>query len=170
MRRTLAAAIALVSVMAQATPAWAHGDHDARPLARHVQAGPYTLSLWQVYPDVGAEMRPRLIVMLDEGAIPSEVSVNVYVNSVLSDIAPSATTRNGWETTGGIGEGDEIEVSISDGLQTWELEPVIVPPAPTAMLPMRELIAISVFFAAGVAWWVAGRTTRTWRRLEPEPS
>ncbi len=45
------------------------------------------------------------------------------------EVHPSTTTRNGWETTEGIAEGDEVRVAISDGTQTWDLGTVVVPPA-----------------------------------------
>ena len=60
------AVLAVASAVVLATPVLAHGDHDARPLARHLAAGPYTISLWQVYPDAGSSMTPHLIVMFDD--------------------------------------------------------------------------------------------------------
>lgn len=156
-----AAALAVV----QAAPVWAHGDNDARPLARDLEAGPYIVSLWQVYPDAGVAMTPYLIIMFDGGAVPSsEAAVNVAVGSTPMEVRPSITTANGWETTEGVAEGDVVTVTISDGTQSWDLDPVVIPPAPTSMLPMRELIYISILLTAGTAWWLAGRTARAWRR------
>ena len=76
MRRPLlvGALAAVASVLALAAPALAHGDHDARPLARDLAAGPYVVSLWQVYPDAGAAMTPHLIVMFDGGAAAPTVA------------------------------------------------------------------------------------------------
>jgi hypothetical protein len=156
---------AATATMALATPAWAHGDHDARPLARNQEAGPYIISLWQVYPDVGAAMTPHLIVMFDGGAAaPPAADVSVAVNSTPMEVRPSTTTANGWETTEGLAEGDVVTVTISDGIQAWDLDPVVVPAPPTSMLPMEELIYASIFITLGTAWWVAGRTARAWRR------
>jgi hypothetical protein len=156
-----AAALAVVQV----TPVWAHGDHDARPLARDVEAGPYIISMWQVYPDAGVAMTPHLIVMFDGDAIPSSAAaVTVAVDSTPMEVRPSTTTANGWETTEGVAEGDVVTVTISDGTQAWDLDPVVIPPPPTSMLPMPELIYTSIFLTAGTAWWVAGRTARAWRR------
>jgi len=147
------------------TPALAHGDHDARPLARHLQAGPYSISLWQVYPDAGTAMTPHLIVMFDgDAAVPPTAVVGVTVNSTPMQIGPSVTTANGWETTDGLAEGDVVTATISDGTSVWALDPVVVPPAPTSMLPMQELIYGSIFLTVGAAWWAAARTGRTWRR------
>jgi hypothetical protein len=157
------AAAALAVVLA--TPVWAHGDHDARPLARDLEAGPYSISLWQVYPDAGVAMTPHLIVMFDGGEVlPAGTTVNVAVGSTPMEVRPSTTTANGWETTEGLAEGDVVTVTITDGSRTWDLVPVVVPPAPTSMLPMPELIYTSIVLTAGTAWWVAGRTARAWRR------
>ena len=71
-RRLLVGAFAAAaSMLVLVAPAWAHGDHDARPLARDLKAGPHIISLWQVYPDVGAAMTPHLIVMFGDGAAAS---------------------------------------------------------------------------------------------------
>lgn len=169
-RFLLAISIAAIVTMAPAVPALAHGDHDARPLARHLQAGPYTVSLWQVYPDVGQAMTPLLIVMFDGGPVPEDVEVSVTVDSAAVGVHPSLTTANGWETMEGLDEGDVVAVTISEGLQAWDLDPIVVPPPPTAMLPMKQMIAFSVFLAAGVAWWVISRTARAWRRPVPRPT
>jgi hypothetical protein len=148
-----------------AGPALAHGDHDARPLARGLAAGPYIISLWQVYPDAGAAMTPHLIVMFDGGApAPPEADIVVTVNATPREVRPSTTTADGWETADGIAEGDVVTVAISDGDQAWHLAPVVVPPPPTSMIPMPELIYTSIFLTAGTALWAARRTGRAWRR------
>ena len=164
-RLFLAAFAAVASTMALVTPALAHGDHDARALARHLPAGPYIVSLWQVYPDVGDAMTPHLIVMFDGvAASPPAADVVVSVNSTPMQVRPSITTANGWETTEGLVEGDVVTVAIVDGTRSWDLDPVIVPAPPTSMIPMEELIYASIFLTIGTAFWVAGRTARTWRR------
>jgi len=157
--------IAAASMLLLATPAFAHGDHDARPLARDLVAGPHIISLWQVYPDVGDSMTPHLIVMFDNAAATSPASaVTVVVNAMPMETRPSATTANGWETTHGLAEGDTVTVTISNGNQAWDLDPVVVPPPPTSMLPMQELIYVSIFLTLGTGLWLAGRTARAWRR------
>ena len=166
MRRRLRAGgfIAAVLTMALVTPVAAHGDHDARPIARHLAAGPYIVSLWQVYPDTGVAMKPHLIVMFDDRAsAPSEADVTAAVNSMPMEIRPSATTANGWETMDGITEGDLVSVSISDGSQAWDLEPVVVPPTSVSMLPMDELLYSSIFLTLVTAVWLARRAARAWR-------
>jgi hypothetical protein len=165
-RRLLVSAFAAAAwMLVLVAPAWAHGDHDARPLARDLKAGPHTISLWQVYPDVGSSMTPHLIVMFGDGAAASSAAgVNVAVNAEPMEIRPSTTTANGWETTEGVGEGDIVTVTISDGPQVWGLDPVVVPPPPTSMLPMQELIYASIFLTLVTALWLAGRTARAWRR------
>ena len=161
-RATLAAAAATQLL---AGPALGHGDHDARPLARGLQAGPYTVSLWQVYPDAGAAITPHLIVMIDGAATPEPVTaVTVAAGATRMVVQPSTTTAAGWETTEGVAEGDELTVTISDGQQSWALDPVVVPPPPTSMIPMVELIYVSIFLTAGTALWAAGRTAHAWRR------
>jgi hypothetical protein len=172
MRRSvlMGAATATAALATLAGPVLAHGDHDARPLARHLEAGPYIVSLWQVYPDVGAAMTPHLIVMFDDGAaIPAAANVIVVVNESPMEVQPSTTTANGWETIEGVAEGDVLTVTVSDGSQSWDLDPVVVPPAPTSMLPMQELIYTSIALTLGTAVWVAGRTARAWRRPAVRP-
>ena len=63
--RLVATFAAAAMTLVPAAPVLAHGDHDARPLARDLAAGPYSISLWQVYPDAGSAMTPHLIVMFD---------------------------------------------------------------------------------------------------------
>ena len=169
-RLVLGAFAAAVSVMALVTPVWAHGDHDARPLARDLEVGPYRVSLWQVYPDAGAAMTPHLIVLFDGGVgPPATTDITVEVNSTPMEVLPSTTTANGWETTEGLAEGDVVTIAISDGVGAWDLDPVVVPPPPTSMLPMQELIYVSIFLTFSTALWVAGRTTRAWRRPVVRP-
>ena len=170
-RRALAGfAVAVAWTASLAGPVWAHGDHDARPLARHVQAGPYVISLWQVYPDAGAAMTPHLIVMFDGGgAVPAVADVTVAVDSKPTEVVPSSTTANGLETTNGVTEGDIVTLTVSDGSRAWDIDPVIVPPQPTSMLPMPELIYTSIALTLGTAVWVARRTTRAWTRPVARP-
>jgi hypothetical protein len=167
MRRNLIRAVfaAMAATLAVAGPAMAHGDHDARALVRGVPAGPYTVSLWQVYREVDATITPHLIVMLDGATTPDPVTaVTVAADGTPLVVGPSTTTSNGWETTEGVGEGTELVVAISDGQQTWSLEPVVVPPPPTSLIPMVELIYVSIFLTAATAIWMARRATRAWRR------
>lgn len=169
-RLLLGAFAAAFSLLVLAAPVFAHGDHDARPLARDLEAGPNRISLWQVYPDFGAAMTPHLIVMFDGAAAPpTAAGVAVEVNSKPMEVRPSTTTSSGWETTEGVAEGDVVTVTISDGSQSWVLDPVVVPPAPTSMLPMQELIWVSIAMTAAAAWWAAGRTARAWRRPAVTP-
>ena len=165
MKRFLTAgAFAAALMAALAAPVAAHGDHDARPLARQLTAGPYTVSLWQVYPDAGDAMTPHLIVMFEGGPVPADGGVGVDVNAAPVALRPSTTTSDAWETTQGVAEGDVLNVTVSDVTGTWALDPLVVPPPPTSMLPMQELIYVSIFLTLGTAWWVVGRTARAWRR------
>src|SRR4029079_13998902 len=112
----------------------------------------------------GVAMKPHLIVMFDDRAsAPPEAVVTAAVNSVPMAIGPSTTTANGWETMDGIAEGDVVSVSISDGSQAWDLDPVVVPPTPIAMLPMDELLYSSIFLTLATALWLARRAARAWR-------
>jgi hypothetical protein len=164
-RRWLAAFAAACGLATLAAPVSAHGDHDARPLARGLGAGPFVVSLWQVYPDAGDAMTPHLIVMFDsDPTIAARADVRVMVDSMPMEVRPSATTANGWETTEGVGEGDVVTVTVADGTGAWTLDPVVVPPPPTSLIPMPELIYTSIFLTAATAWWVARRTARAWRR------
>ena len=155
-------------LLATAASASAHGDHDARPLLRGAEAGPYSVSLWQVYPEAGSAMTPHLIVMFDEApGADTEVSIQVGPDPV--EVVPSLTTPGAWETTAGVGTDDQVTVTVSSSKGSWTIPTIVIPPPLTSILPMRLLIAISIFLAAGVAWWAAGRTSRAWRRPLPEP-
>lgn len=161
----LGALTSAVLLVGLAAPVLAHGDHDARPLARRLAAGPFQVSLWQVYPDAGTSMTPHLIVVFDGAQVPSaSVVVGVEVNATVTAVQRSSTTVGGWETSAGVAEGDVVTVTISDAGRTWDLGPIIVPPAPTSMLPMEELIYLSMFLTIGTAWWAASRTARAWRK------
>jgi len=172
MNRRLIVALfaAATATLVPASVAWAHGDHDARPLARELEAGPHTISLWQVYPDAGDAMTPYLIVMFDGAPARPAADVSVAVNGQSMQVRPSTTTATGWETTEGVAEGDTVAVAISEGGQTWKLETVVVPPPPTSLIPMQELMYVSIFLTIGTAWWVVGRTARAWRRPVFKPS
>jgi hypothetical protein len=165
MKRFLTAGMFAGALMAVlVAPVAAHGDHDARPLARDLDAGPYRVSLWQVYPDAGDAMTPHVIVMFDGGTAPEDGGLGVEVNAAPMTVRPSTTTSNAWETTEGVAEGDVVTVTLSDGTQSWALDPVVVPPPLTSMLPIEELLYASIVLTAGTAWWVASRTVRAWRR------
>lgn len=154
-----------MSAAVLAAPVAAHGDHDARPLARDLAAGPYRLSLWQVYPDSGTAMTPHLIVMFDGAkARPPSVAVGVAVNASPQEVQPSTTTANGWETTVGVNARDVITITITEGPEVWTVGPVVVPPPPTSMLPMRELLLAAILLTAVAALWAARRTAGAWRR------
>jgi hypothetical protein len=167
---TMASAVALAVFV---SPVSAHGDHDARPLARSLAAGPYTISVWQVYPDSATAMTPHLIVMFDGVRVwPKTVDVHVTVNGRSLDVVPSTTTANGLETMEGVAEGDSIRIGLSEGAAAWDLDAIVVPPPATSVLPMEELLYWSIFLTIGTAWWVVRRTARAWRRpirREPQP-
>lgn len=162
--------VATILLMLPAVPAMAHGDHDARPLLRKAEAGPYLVSLWQVYPDVGSAMLPHLIVTFDVAPDGSAPVPSVEVGEETLHVMPSTTTPGAWETMVGLETDDLLSVTISDPDGSWTLPTVRVPPPLTSLLPMRALIMISIFLATAVAWWAAGRTARAWRRpLHPPP-
>jgi hypothetical protein len=154
---------AALAISAGASPVLAHGDHDARPIARDLAAGPYRISLWQVYPDAGDTMTPHLIVLFDGLQAAPSATVRVAVNGTPIAAHPSTTTSNGWETMRGLEAYDVVMVTIVEGSQAWSLDPVVVPQAPASAIPMRELIYLSMALTAVAAVWLAGRTARTWR-------
>lgn len=169
LRPTLVAVMAAVWLLACGAPASAHGDHDARPLLRGAEAGPYSLSLWQVYPEAGSAMTPHLIVVFDDLAPEPDTEVSMQVGDALMELVPSSTTPGAWETTVGVEPDNLVTVTVSAGADSWTLSTVVVPLPLTSILPMRVLIMISIFLAAGVAWWAAGRMSRAWRRPLPRP-
>lgn len=123
------------------------------------------VSIWQVYPDAGSAVTPILIVMFDDAAaVPTGATVTVVVGGTPLDVRPSTTTANGIETTVGVADWDVVAVSIGNGSEVWALDPIVVPPAPTSMLPMRELIYASSLLTAGAGLWFVTRATRGWRR------
>jgi hypothetical protein len=169
LRLILGAVVVLVWLLATAAPASAHGDHDARPLLRGVEAGPYSVSLWQVYPEAGSAMTPHLIVMFDGLAPGPDTEVMVQLGSTAVVVIPSMTTPGAWETVAGVGTDDRVTVTVSSSEGSWTLPTIVIPPPLTSILPMRLLIAVSIFLATAVAWWAAGRTARAWRRPLTQP-
>ena len=111
--------IALLAAMSLALPAMAHGDHDARPLLRRAEVGPYTVSLWQVYPDVGSAIIPHLIVMFDDGMPDEGTVVSVQVGSENVHVMSSVTTPGAWETMTGVEPDDVVSVTISERGEAW---------------------------------------------------
>ena len=168
LRIFLVAAVVGAWLPATGAPAVAHGDHDARPLLRGAEAGPYSVSLWQVYPEAGSAMIPHLIVMFDDQAPGADIEVSIQVGTDPVEVVPSMTTPGAWETTAGVGTDDQVTVTVSGSAGSWTIPTIVIPPPLTSILPMRLLIAISIFLAAGVAWWAAGRTSRAWRRPLPQ--
>ena len=164
----LIAALVVGWLPVTAAPAAAHGDHDARPLLRGAEAGPYSVSLWQVYPEAGSAMIPHLIVMFDDQAPGPDTEVSIQVGTDPVEVVPSMTTPEAWETVAGVGTDDQVTVTVSSSAGSWTVPTIVIPPPLTSILPMRLLIAISIFLAAGVAWWAASRTSRAWRRPLPE--
>jgi hypothetical protein len=162
--RRLLRAVAVALGLVVPLPALAHGDHDARPLLKDAELGPYTVSLWQVYPDAGSAMLPLVVVMFDEGTLGSDATIGVEVNGEQIGIAPSMTTSGGWETTSGLETDDVVTLTISEDGESWSAPMIVIPPPLTSMLPMRALIAISIFLATAVAWWIGGRAAQAWRR------
>jgi hypothetical protein len=164
----MGAVMVMAWLLATAASASAHGDHDARPLLRGAEAGPYSVSLWQVYPEAGSAMTPHLIVMFDDQAPGPDTEVSIQVGTDPVEVVPSMTTPGAWETVAGVGTDDQVTVTVSSSTGSWTVPTIVIPPPLTSILPMRLLIAISIFLAAGVAWWAAGRTSRAWRRPLPE--
>lgn len=159
---------AAISLLAVGWPAQGHEDHDARPLARGIAVGPYTISLWHVYPDAGETIEPVLIVVFDDlSTAPAAATVGVTVNGRAIEVRRSPTTANGWETTAGVAASDVVAVTILEGGASWASAPVTVPAATTSVLPMRELVYASALLTGIVALWGASRVTRTWRRPAP---
>ena len=151
--------------VAIAAPVLAHGDHDARPLVRETPAGPYAVSVWQVYPDAGTATTPHLIVMFDGlAAAPAGADVRVAINGTDVLMHRSTTTENGWESNAGVGPWDNIAVTIAEGGEAWHLDSIVVTPPPTSMLPMRELVYASIVLTVAAALWALRRTARAWRR------
>jgi hypothetical protein len=157
-------ALAIALLLALPLPAVAHGDHDARPVLRGADLGPYTVSLWQVYPDAGSAMLPLVVVMFDEGEMGRGTTLSVRVGGEEVGLAPSLTTPGAWETTESLETDDSVVVTISEDGQSWSTPSVVIPPPLTSVLPMRALIALSIFLATAVAWWIGGRTAQAWRR------
>jgi hypothetical protein len=169
LRLVLGVVMVLAWLLATAAPASAHGDHDARPLLRGAAAGPKSVSLWQVYPEAGSAMTPHLIVMFDGPAPGPGTEIMVRLGSTPVEVIPSVTTPGAWETVAGVGTDDQVTVTVSSSEGSWTLPTIVIPPPLTSILPMRLLIAVSIFLATAVAWWAAGRTARAWRRPLPQP-
>ena len=103
MRRRLirAALYAVAASLVLVMPVLAHGDQDARPLARDLKAGPYVISLWQVTLDAGPLIGPHLIVMFDGGpAVSTVAEVGVAVNAQPLTVVARATGTDGGMAPG----------------------------------------------------------------------
>jgi hypothetical protein len=154
-----------MSALVLATPAQAHGQHDALLIARDLAAGPYVISLWQISTDAGTSVTPHVIVMFDEAAAAAPADgVVVSVNGTPVDTYRSMATANAWETVQGVAEGDRVGVSISAGDQHWTFGPAAVPPPQSTGLPMKEIVIGSFLLTLRVASWGAARAIRRWRQ------
>ena len=120
----LGAFAAATSMVVLASPVLAHGDHDAQPLARHLAAGPFIISLWQIYADAGVTMTPHLIVMFDEGAADIPAGRRHRDGELQAD--GSAAVADDVKRMGnheGVVERDVVTVTISDGSRAWDARP-----------------------------------------------
>lgn len=150
-----------------ASPVSAHGENDARPIARDLAVGPYVVSLWQVIGDHGSGMSAHVIVDFQTDAPGEDDSVLLAVDGsahAVLEASSSPTLEGVWLTSGSVDFGDEVRVGVgTGGREAWS-EAVSVPSPPSDALPMGLIISGAALFTILVVMWLARRFRRAWRR------
>ncbi len=147
-------------------PAAAHGENDARSIARDAQLGPYAFTLWQVIGDHGAQRSAHVVVDFGDHAPAKGTSLIVAVDSAAT---PLVATRSGdvpgmWQTAGAVGFGDVIRVGLVDGDTQWWSSPFEVPQPPGETLVGKAAFSLALFASTLVLVWMGRRTRQVWSR------
>ena len=152
------------------SPATAHGENDARPIARDVAVGPYSASVWQVIGDHGATSSAHVVVYFGDDMPGSRDSVIVTVdvpNPANLPASPRSPSDGMWQTDGAVAFGDVIRVGVATDSGEWWSQPLTVPRPPGGSTPMRVLIGITVILSTFAIVWLGCRARRAWRRQTP---
>ena len=153
-----------------ASPASAHGENDARPIARDVAVGPYTASVWQVIGDHGTTSSAHVVVDFGTESPTPQDSVVVAIVAPTPDTLPaslSSVSDGIWQTNGAVEFGDVIQLSIATDSDEWWSQSLTVPQPPGGSTPMRVLMGLTVVLSAIAIVWLGHRAKRAWRRATP---
>ena len=152
------------------SPASAHGENDARSIARDVPVGPYTASVWQVIGDHGTTSSAHVVVDFGTETPSAQDSVVVAVGAPETSLlpaTPSLTSDGVWQTTGAVEFGDVIQVGVATDSGHWWTQSFTVPQPPGGSMPMRVLIGMTVIISAVAIVWLGRRARRAWRKQTP---
>ncbi len=152
------------------SPAWAHGENDARPIARDVQTGPYVATLWQVIGDHGSSLSSHLVVSFGEHSPTAGDVVVIEVGGAAGGtLEASPTSATQWSTAATAEFGADVRIGVSTESGAWWSQSTTVPRPPSALLPMRALMAVFAFVSTLVIAWLGKRARRAWAKT-PSPA
>ena len=154
------------------SPASAHGENDARAIARNVAVGPYTASVWQVIGDHGTTSSAHVVVDFAEEAPTSLDSIVVAIVAPTQNTLPGSlwsASDGTWQTTGAVDFGDVIRVGVATDSGEWWSLSLTVPHPPGGSTPMRVLMGLTVVLSIVAIVWLGRRARRAWRRETPAP-
>lgn len=163
-RVSVVAALVAATVALSVAPAYGHGENDARPLTRGDDLGPYVVSVWQVIGDHSSELPSHMILTFD-GVVPTsgdELSITIADTGDRLDARRLDATS--WETTGTVPFGASFTVGLVTSGGQWQSGPIVAPHPPSASLPMRPLMSVTLFITTAMAVWLGSRTKRAWTR------
>ncbi len=148
-------------------PALAHGENDARPIARNEAVGPYRITLWQVIGDHGSDLSAHVVV--DFGDVePAEgetVLVDVEADADLALTASRSEAVDGmWQTANAVGFGDVIRVGVAGEHGQWWSSDFTVPPPPGETFLAKVAFALVVFVSTVILLWMTRRARHVWAR------
>ena len=152
------------------SPASAHGENDARAIARDVAIGPYTASVWQVIGDHGTTSSAHVVVDFGTQAPTPQDSIVVAIVAPAPDTLPaslSSASDGTWQTNGAVEFGDVIQVGVAADSGEWWSQSLTVPHPPGGSTPMRVLMGLTVALSVVAIVWLGRRTKRAWRRETP---
>jgi hypothetical protein len=155
------------------SPASAHGENDARAIAKDVTVGPYEISVWQVIGDHDSAVSSHVVVDFGTtGVAPGETLLVAVESARRSSLVASQANRTDgmWQTAGAVGFGDVIRIRISDDAGEWRSQSLTVPQPPRQTLVVKAMFALTIFFSTVAALWLGQRARRVWSRPLISPS
>lgn len=152
------------------SPASAHGENDARAIARDVAIGPYTASVWQVIGDHGTTSSAHVVVDFDAETPISTDSIVVAIVAPTQDTlaaSPRSASDGTWQTSGEVAFGDVIQIGVVANSSEWWSLSLTVPHPPGGSTPMRVLMGLTMVLSIVAIVWLGRRARRAWRREAP---
>lgn len=151
-------------------PALAHGENDARPIAKNEAVGPYRITLWQVIGDHGSALSAHVVVDFGdvEPAQGEAVLVAVEADESAESAALTASRSEAvggmWQTADAVGFGDVIRVGVAGEHGQWWSSDLTVPPPPGETLLAKVAFALVVFVSTVILLWMIRRARHVWAR------